>query len=339
MELLNDTPFLLSQAVVLDKRGAETLIVALKATYAISDDGGLTVAEEQAPIKPGDEFRGEPDASSIAFESELGPPKLATDVFLRGSATAPRRGTTYVEVGFRVGPVQERAVVFGNRRWSNSMGRPSASAPEPFDTVPLTWENAFGGTDLSPTNPKHHGHEPQNPVGRGFRAKHTNAPWENELLPNIEHPLALISGPGDGGAPVGFGPIGRNWDPRVRFAGTYDQKWMEERAPLLPADFDERFHNAGPAPLLVPGYLKGGEPVEVTGCTRKGWLGFSLPRLELECPVLVDGTLHEPEMNLNSVTVDTELMQVLLLWKAQLNVHGKLLRVSHIGCRVREVGE
>ncbi len=338
MELLNDTPFILDRAVVFDKKGAETLIVALKGSYDIGDDGALAVAEEQAPIKPGDEFRGEPDASSIAFESELGPPKVATDVFLRGSAMAPRRGTTFVEVGIRVGPVQERAVVLGNRWWLSAMGRPSASAPEPFDTIPLTWENAYGGTDLTPANPKHHAQEAGNPVGRGFRAKHTNAPWENELLPNIEHPQALVRAPGDGGFPVGFGPIGRNWEPRARYAGTYDQRWQDERAPLLPKDFDDRFHSAAPASLLAPGFLGGGEPVEVVGCTRKGWLGFLLPHLDVDCPVLVDGTMEDVEMRLNSVTVDTDCMQLHLLWKGQLRVHGKLLKVSHIGCRVREVG-
>jgi hypothetical protein len=137
---------------------------------------------------------------------------------------------------------------------------------------------------------------------------------------------------------VGFGPIGRNWDPRVRYVGTYDQQWIDHRAPLLPKDFDERFHSAAPPSLTVPGFLEGGEPVEVTGCTRKGWLAFRLPRLELECPVLVDGTLEEPELKLNSVTVHTDLMELHLLWKADLRVHGKLLRVSHIGCRSRELG-
>jgi hypothetical protein len=338
MELINRTPFLLDRTVILDKNAAETLVVALRGTYTIAEDGSLAVAEKQTPFSPGDVFRGEPDSTSIERESELGPVKLATDVFLVGSAVAPSRGTTRVDIRFRVGPVQEQAVVFGNRRWLNNMGRPGIEVPNPFDTVPLIWENAFGGRDLTPSDPKHFGQEPRNPVGRGFRAKHSHAPWEDDLLPNIEHPAKLLGSPGDGGMPVGFGPMGRNWEPRVRYGGTYDKEWMERRAPLLPRDFDERFHNAAPPNLLVPGFLQGGEPVEVSGCTRSGWLGFFLPRFDLECKVLVDGTMEEPALALNSVTVDTDNMLLHLLWKTELTVHGKLLNVSHIGCKSSEAG-
>jgi hypothetical protein len=122
----------------------------------------------------------------------------------------------------------------------------------------------------------------------------------------------------------------------VRYGGTYDKEWMETRAPLLPRDFDERFHNAAPPNLLVPGFLKGGEPVEISGCSRNGRLGFYLPRIELECKVLVDGMLEEPELALNTVTVDTDKMLLHLLWKTELPVHGKLLKVSHIGCKSSE---
>ena len=111
MEIVNDTPFLLTRAVHLDKNAAEILVVVLKATYAISEGGELSVAEEQAPVAPVDEFYGDPESSSIRQESELGPVKLGTDVFLRGSAVAPRSGTTEVDVALQVGPVQELSLI------------------------------------------------------------------------------------------------------------------------------------------------------------------------------------------------------------------------------------
>ena len=50
-------------------------------------------------------------------------------------------------------------------------------------------------------------------------------------------------------APGGFGPIGPDWEPRQRHAGTYDERWKRERAPVLPADFDPR-HNCVAPPGL-----------------------------------------------------------------------------------------
>ena len=46
-------------------------------------------------------------------------------------------------------------------------------------------------------------------MGKGFRAKHSELPWENTPLPNIEDPANLIQSLGQRVKPVGFGPVGR----------------------------------------------------------------------------------------------------------------------------------
>lgn len=40
--------------------------------------------------------------------------------------------------------------------------------------------------------------------------------------------------------------MGRSWQPRLRYAGTYDQHWMDERLPFLPEDFDLRYFQSAP---------------------------------------------------------------------------------------------
>lgn len=334
MEILNQTPFVADRAVFLDKRGAENLTLALKATFTVSAQGALAPAEQQDPIVPGDEFHGEPESSSIARESELCPVKPTTDLFLQGSARAGQRGIPWVQVGFHVGNVGTWATVFGNRVWTLSMGLPAISEPEPIEAVPLIWENAFGGWDSSPEKESDHEWEPRNPVGRGFRAKHSELPWEDTPLPNIEDPADLIQSLGQRVRPVGFGPVGRHWKPRIDFAGTYDEAWIQSRAPLLPDDFDARFHNAAPPNLVYPGYLKGGEPISVTGCTPSGRLGFYLPRLSAGGLVRVRAREEVVPMKLNSVTVDTDRMTLNLLWKGELPVHGEVPHVTRLEYRV-----
>src|SRR5262245_21222552 len=96
-------------------------------------------------------------------------------------------------------------------------------------------------------------------------------------LPILEDPRALIKTPRDTPAPTGFGFLGRAWQPRLAFAGTWDERWRQDRCPLLPLDFDERYHNGAPADQIATPHLAGGEPVAVTGASPRGELRFDLP--------------------------------------------------------------
>jgi hypothetical protein len=344
MEPINTTPFLIDAAVFLDKTGAEHFIVALKATYRIAPDGALAIAEEQFPLQAADVLShpDEPEKSSIAHEAEMGPPKLATDIFLQGHACAPHANANTVEVRFCFGHLEKRAVIMGDRVWLRQMNIARISTPLPFEKIALTYENGYGGVDVSPEDEKHHGYEARNPVGQGFRAKQSRRVWDNERLPNIEEIGHCISHPEQRINPVGFGPIGRNWQPRVRYAGTYDQQWMQERMPLLPHDFDDRFHNAAPPDLIFPGFVTGGEAVAVHGCTHDKPLGFRLPAVRPQARIrLCSGDVF-PEMPCQSVTVDMDRMELRLLWKGCLNVHRKLLRIQAFECRLngdRDIGQ
>jgi hypothetical protein len=330
MEIRNETPFAAAQTILLDKTGAEQLIIALKASYSIVATGELQPAEEQDPISPVDQFHGDPVATSIKQEAEMSPPKVATDAFLIGSAVAPQPKTSAVEVHFRVGDMERTAMVVGNRYWARGVGGVGLtfSHPETFETIPLIWENAYGGTDVTPDDPAHHGCEPRNPVGRGYRAKNSLAEWEGTLLPNIEDPNNYFQAFGQRVDPVGFGPIARNWRPRVTYAGTYDETWLEERMPLLPDDFDDRFHSAGAPGLVLPGYARPGDWVDVVGCSTNGRFYFQLPEFAPAATVLVANNTRDVALNCNTVAVDSERMRLTLLFKGMLRVHREVPRLQ-----------
>jgi hypothetical protein len=334
VDIRNHTPFAAGIVVLLDRSGAEQLHVVLKATFAFTETGQLTVADEQQPIASADTFREDPASSSITQEAELMPLKPATDLFLVGSARAMARNVRHMQIGFRVGANQKTAVVFGSRVWVRHGAGVRATDPEPIEAVPLIYENAFGGADLSAEDPARHEREVRNPVGRGFRARHSTLPWEGELLPSIEDPAAIMSGPQDRAAPVGFGPLGRAWQPRVQYAGTYDQAWIDHRMPLLPNDFDDRFYNAAPPDLIAPGHLVGGEWVDVVGCTAGGRVFFQLPVVAPRFEVQVGGRSEDVTGACDTVTVDTDAMQLRMVWKAQVRVHGEVPVLRRITCRV-----
>lgn len=312
----NETPFSFDMMGLADEEGSPLLLLVVKATYSIGDSG-LKLAEEQVPVKWGGESWGKPGESSDRYEPEGAFIKLATDVALIGHAHAPHRGATESLVALQVGPLKKAVRVVGERTWFRSMGRVAATKPLPFDTLPLTWERAFGGWDR--TDAAKPAFEPRNPVGTGFRASPRH--FEEGLkLPNLEDPVEPLRELGQKVTPVGFGFTSPNWQPRAKYAGTYDEAWSKTRKPLLPKDFDRRYFNAAAPGLVAPGYLKGDEPVVISGASPKGRLAFSLPgqaapavAVELE-----GGESSMPEMRLDTVILDADAAQVLLLWRGHV---------------------
>jgi hypothetical protein len=89
----------------------------------------------------------------------------------------------------RLGPVRKALRVFGQRVWYRGAASLALTAPEPFESLPLRWEYAYGGFDDS--DPAHPIEEPRNPVGCGV-TRH-GASLVNEAAPRIEDPDNLIT--------------------------------------------------------------------------------------------------------------------------------------------------
>ena len=326
MEIRNRTPLAAALNITLDKRAAEHLVLCVKGTWSLTEGQRARFAEEQDDILPADECVGEPGLSSVRYEADMGPAKLATDVALVGSAVARKRGTREMEVMFRVGPVQQRAKVVGERRWTGGvLGIWGTSGPEPFERVPLQWEYAVGGTDKSHPDEAKHSMDERNPLGRGFRD--TRAPIDRDVeLPAIEDPAERYQSYGDAPAPVGFGFVAPHVQPRAAFAGTYDARWLANRMPLLPLDFDRRFFAAASPGLACAQPLQGGERASVVGTTARGRLDFTVPALgtPLFHAHLSGRRRTTLKMALDTVVIDTDAMSLTLLWRAHLALRNGL---------------
>jgi hypothetical protein len=310
-------------------------VVVIKATFQWNDAGAVTLAEEQLPVLHADVFHGEPGVSSLRYAAEVCLRKPGTDVALVGQAYAPGRGATQVDVGLRVGPVQAALRVFGDRQWTRSVGTWRISSPLPFRTMPLGYERAYGGADTTHQDAAKHAGEARNPVGTGFCAHGSAERLEGLRLPNLEAIDAPINHWKDRPAPVGFGFIGRDWEPRCRYAGTYDARWEKERSPLLPLDFDDRHHSAAHPSLVCPGYLVGGEPVRALNVTAQGNLAFALPRYELSVEARLQGKLLQPRPVLDTVVLEPDERRLLLTWRASLPCTRKLLYLEHVTVRAQ----
>ena len=322
MELINHSPYTAGIAVDMDRDGAETLVLIVKATFDISPDGHVQRSQEQQDIEWADVYAGEPGASSVLYESDTTWGRTGTDIALVGHAYPKQPGDRQVDVGLRVGQLYKTARVFGDRHWQTTLGIAHMSNPEPFESIPLVWERSFGGIDLTPANPKNHAQEARNPVGRGFRAKSSQSDMDGERLPNIEHPRHLISNPGDQPPPVGFGFIAKHWMPRVALAGTYDDQWAKSRAPLLPDDYDPRFTVAASEGLYAASSLQCDEIVDLIQLTPNGRLRFALPKVKVMGSYLADVPPTSLDMRLGVVFIDTDSMRLTLVWQGSQSIHG-----------------
>ena len=320
-ELINLSPFACDLLFVTDEEGVVMCVPVVQATFKLAPGEPLALLEPPPPINLGGAWWGDAAHTSMRLEPQIAFIKPATDIVLIGHAYPSNKDRTEGLVGIGVGAVRKTARVFGNRRLVKRLGFTTATAPEPFDRIPLTYEYAFGGRDRRDKNPDRHRFEPRNPVGIGYRDPDL-ADDAEVAMPNLEDPDHLFKSVSDCPPPAGFGFVSPDWQPRTRFAGTYDKAWNDLRKPLLPKDFNRRFFNAASSGLIAPGYLRGDEPVVVIGASASGRVNFNLPgAASPACRVaLRSGNPVELQTVLDTLLVDMDQQTVTLTWRAHVAV-------------------
>jgi hypothetical protein len=331
LQLINKTLFEGFLYLMPDPDGIDSIYTAVKATYHLGKTK-VVIAEEQLPIATADRYHGDPSQSSLEHASDVSLMKTGTDVLLLGNAHAPEGKTvTQSEVSLAVGSIKKTILVFGNRVWRAGLLGPTISSPETFQTMPLIWEKAFGGTDQSDGRggPILHA-EARNPVGSGFRVNDGQKSIEGLGLPNLENLTQPIRSWRDRPTPSCFGPVCPHWEPRRSYAGTYDDDWLFHRAPYLPKDFDARFFQLAPPDQVVLGHLRGGEPVEIRGATASGVLRFNLPEDRIQTIYRLDNQEHQRTVHLDTVLIEPDYSRLVLLWRSVFPCDKKALRVREV---------
>ena len=328
MNLVNHTPFAADYTMTHDPAGRECLVAVVKATYLLPLAGEAPVlAERQQPITHADTATGAPGRSAPLLESDFCLAKPKVDVLLLASAHQPGgQPAARVGVGFSVGALQKTFVVTGNRYWrSRLIGGMVVSDPEPFTRQPISYDIAFGGTVPGKTPAHESAVFAANPVGLGYLPcgkfpDGTPGP-QTEVF---KKPITSSTG---AYAPMAFGPVGRHWQPRAPYAGTYDERWRRERFPLLPEDFDARYFQAAPADQQID-RLTGGEPVRLlhltpAALTPSGVLDFKLPDLALRI-VLQSKTSGAQviDAKVDTLLIEPDALRFSVVWRAVHDLAG-----------------
>jgi len=320
--LLNSTKF--KAGVVGVAPGLRDFVsIAVKGTFQIHETGKTVLATEQAGLAGPDILMNDRENSPARYESDSAPFKPRVDALCVGKACAPR-GIAVPEctVGFGVGSWFKVIRVVGNRSWVPALGGLShrMTEPEPFKSMLVSYENAFGGKDAG--KPDGYRFYAPNPIGKGY-SKHGGG-LNNLPLPNLEDPSDPIKSWRSQPRPMSFGPVGRAWEPRIKKAGTYDKRWLKERSPKPPLDFDEAFYNCAPEDQQIQGYLRGSEEVRVQNMhPLHSDFRFRLPgiriRALLDKNVSARSVFEEIPMNLDTLWVDMEVLRLVLVWRGRFS--------------------
>lgn len=324
--------------------GGETFdVVAVKGTFDFAPPGRrVTPAADPAPIAWGDQYDGpvedDPLKAVLFREGELALYKPGTDVYLTGTAHArDDKPSTGWLAGFGIGPVKKVLQLHGPRRFRRSLLGWRLTSAEPAATVALDYRLAFGGSFVVPGEaasdaPPSSIYKADNPAGCGWlpdaaMLKAVSRPARRALAsilgsvrelpaPQIEHPLRPVTHPHKRHAAEGFAPLARWCSPRLRHAGTYDERWQAERHPWLPEDFDTAFYQSAHPDLICKPYLCGEEVFTMAGLLHEGMVSQRLPgQYILAAMTFSSGKKQAGRLVLDTVGIDLDARRVMLVWR------------------------
>ncbi len=327
-------------------------VVLAKRTYDIRPKQPLVRAEPTPPFIEVDVYYDEadPEHSTVKYESELAPFKLATDVVVVGKAHAPGgRPAQSVDVTIEVAGQRKVVRVLGDRRCNFRENRaPTFTDPEKFTEMEMRYERAYGGKDLR-SNPQLPFFYPRNHKGTGVAVKNVKDVVEGLVLPNLEDPQDLltperviIQEPERWNAqplPQGIGWFQPTWYPRCSFVGAMpayvgpDDVMREEKLGIVPKGqialarqlklpgYDVRFNSGASLGLVVP-FLKGNETLRLSNLSPEGELAFSLPGERPRITLDIGQGEQELAPVMHTLCLHMDAMQADIIWRGALPYPG-----------------
>lgn len=332
LQINNNTPFIAELHPFSDVHGRDYAVALVKGSFLVDPKSNtLVVSEQQVEVKYADEFYAEPGKSSIKYPSDISLVKGATDVLLIGHAYAPNeQAVRALEITLSIDSFTKTVRILGDRVWQKSHSSWQATLPREFTQIPLCYENAFGGTFTVDSDPDSEEVYDQNPFGKGFITE-DNKHFEGMALPNIEDPRCLLNDPYKKLKPAGFGAIGRDWQPRLALAGTYDKEWQEQRMPLLPLDFNPQFFSCAHPDLRIQPLLKGGEFVSISNvCKTTDRFAFNIPTDK----IIITASIRKQESTyvaqMDTLLIEPDENRVVVTWRVAIPCTRKFLYIDSI---------
>lgn len=124
-----------------------------------------------------------------------------------------------------------------------------------------------------------------------------------------------------------LGPQRRDSKARRKLAGTYDKRWLEERMPLLPVDFDLRHNQVAAKGLVSKRPFAGDETIVLENLWQRGRVRFTLPGRTVLFAVnaMFSYKTHVPA--LDTLVIDPLRPRITLIWRYPIRCRQKFEEV------------
>jgi len=312
-----------------DNQAQEYCVVVVKGTFHTDNAGRLSLCDTQRPLYFTDIHIGDPESTPILYGTDFTLMKPYAEVLVVGNACAVKdKPVKRIVASLQIGRNVKQLEVIGDRYWMTVGGELIPSDPMPFTRIPLTYDRTFGGFDDT-DGESGVAVVPENPCGTGFNPKRVKIDVEGTRLPNISLPGETLRHFRGTMTPIGIGVIGRHWQPRASFAGTYDQHWLDHITPFLPADFDTRYFMNSTPDQWCP-YFKGGEIIRCVNMSLQQTVSYAIPEAELAISFHFDNRIVRQNAVLDTVVLEPHRQLAMLTWRASQPVGKKLLRLKEI---------
>lgn len=332
MEFVNETKMEAGWTLGFEPDGRELLVVVVKGTFTIPHSGEEpALTENQIPLTEADEFTGEPGSSATLYETDYAHRKPMCDVLLNGSAYAPGgRPAKRVNVSFQVGSMKKSFHVVGDRIWKRKLFWIRPTSPKPFTIMPISYDRAFGGTDIHPKNPEKIKTYLKNPIGIGYYPLTKRKALIGKPLSNTEKFGQKVKKVKGKYQPMSFGPISRNFESRFPYAGTYDKDWLDCRAPFFPDNFDYRYFQSAPLDQQIP-YPLGKEEIALLNLTPDKISKFCLPQMTM--PILFipfQGKAKVIKAVIDTIVLEPDEGRFMLTWRVSLPLQRNMFEMERV---------
>ncbi|MCK6263552.1 DUF2169 domain-containing protein [Vibrio sp. ZSDE26] len=291
-----------------DKEGNEVWVVTVKRGWDWVENQWVETVETSIADTP--VYLDEPGRSAMKIDHDFPILKRNTDVIVYGRARSyAKKPVTYHECRLLVDEhIDKTLTVFGDRKWVEHSGSLTVTATQPFIDKAIDYSHAFGGDE-------------RNRLGKGVGTSIKELTGMN--VPSVFYSKEDWSTSSKAIRVAGFGPLPPFFADRYMHAGTYDENWIENRRPLLPEDFDDRYYQCAPKDQQCNGHLKGGERMMLSGFCHNDTMIFRVPEERYIAVAAFNKKERSLEMPINTVFIDAEEKQITITYTAAFSCQSK----------------